>query len=739
MWRGATDFASGVERWQFAFDDPALPVVTTITDPLDNVSTTTWASDRTSVHRKPRVTEIDGDCPQCGVGPNSQLAYGDAANPYRVTQETDGRGHVTKFEYDGNGQTTRRIEAFGTALERETTWTYEPGFPAFVATMTEPSTSGFPNSKITTFAYDASGDRTSQTIDGFEDGLAFNLITDFTYNAGGRVTTTDPPGYGIDDQTTFAYDATRGNGHLILASRTDPLIGATTFAYDAFNRRTGVTDPNGVVTETQYDALDRVRFVTQLGATMAGDLVTEYRYNVFGDLSQTILPEGNVIEYGYDAAGRLTTISRGPTDTDLRERTVFTLDGFRQPGQGRAGAVRHRRRHLDQRRPRRTSIYTTRCFVDQIVRAPGTPEESITENLYDCDGNLERVWDANHSSVVDPPSQLYAYDALDRLVSITQPWAGAGGGDAVTAYGYDVQDHLTMVTDAEANVTTYVYSDRDLMTEQTSPASGTTSYAYNEHGELVQEVDQRGVTVDRTVDELDRVTFADYPDATLDTTYVYDDLAVSFSKGRLTAIERDGASVDYTYDRFGRVTGDGALTFSYDQNGNPTTLGYPGGVSATYTYDFSDRPATLSVSDGVNPAQSVVASASYLPSGPLAGLTLGNGLTETRDFDGRYFPASIDLSGGLGRTWLYTTDKVGNITQIQESVGCPLNLAVDGQTVSSPQVFEACEEVSSQNTTLQAPAGSRLPDRAAGRPGGRVQRRGRGGRSRCRSTRGSTR
>ncbi len=247
-------------------------------------------------------------------------------------------------------------------------------------------------------------------------------------------------------------------------------------------------------------------------------------------------------------------------------------------------------------------------------------------------------------------------------------------------------------------------SDRDLMAAQTSPVSGTTSYAYNEHGELVQEVDQRGVTVDRTVDEFDRVTFVDYPDPTLDTIYVYDDPSVLFSKGRLTSIQRDGATVDYAYDRFGRMTQDGALSFSYDQNGNQTTIGYPGGVSATYTYDFSDRAATLSVSDGVNPVQSV-ASSSYLPSGPLASLALGNGLTETHGFDGRYFPASIDLAGGLGRTWLYTTDKVGNVTQIQESVGCPLTLAVDGQTVSSPQVFEACEEVSSQNTTIQAPGG----------------------------------
>ena len=116
----------------------------------------------------------------------------------------------------------------------------------------------------------------------------------------------------------------------------------------------------------------------------------------------------------------------------------------------------------------------------------------------------------------------------------------AGGGTSVTSYGYDVQDHLTAVTDAEASTTTYAYSDRDLLTAESSLVSGTTTHAYNAHGELVETVDARGVTELRSVDELDRVTFVDYPDYpddSLDTTYTYDDPLVAFSLGRLTAIE----------------------------------------------------------------------------------------------------------------------------------------------------------------------------------------------------------
>jgi hypothetical protein len=132
--------------------------------------------------------------------------------------------------------------------------------------------------------------------------------------------------------------------------------------------------------------------------------------------------------------------------------------------------------------------------------------------------------------------------------------------------------------------------------------------------------------------------------------------------GRLTAITRGGASVDYAYDRFGRVTQDGAPTYAYDENDNRAEVGYPGGVSATYAYDFADRAASLAVQVGADPPQTVVSSAGYLPSGPLASLAFGNGLAEQRSFDGRYVPARIEVPGLLDA--VYTTDGVGNILAI---------------------------------------------------------------------------
>ena len=118
--------------------------------------------------------------------------------------------------------------------------------------------------------------------------------------------------------------------------------------------------------------------------------------------------------------------------------------------------------------------------------------------------------------------------------------------------------------------------------------TGVTNYQYDEHGELTQEIDARNVVVTRTPDALDRVTAVTYPDPSLSVTYTYD-APGAFAKGRLTGITRNGQTVSYTYDRFGRTLQDGDLVYGYDKNGNRKTITYPDNVTATYGYDFADR------------------------------------------------------------------------------------------------------------------------------------------------------
>jgi RHS repeat-associated protein len=636
---------------------------------FDQVSTYDLGRDPSS--GKPKVTSLQGSCPTCGLSPLTTFTYS-GSNPLLPSSTTDARLTRTDFTYDANGRLLTRTEAANVpALTRVTTYTYDANFPGLVTRVEVPSTSGGTNKRRTDSAYDATtGVLTTRTVDGFESGAALPAdfkATGYSYNASGEVATIDPPGLGTADVTTFTYNLSGRNGHVV-DSRTDPLVGTTTYGYDGFNRRTLETDPNQVETVTGYDTLNRVTEVRRKGATSAEDLVTTYTYTAFGDLFCTKLPRGNGMEYAYDPAGRLTGITRGTVvaapdssacldATQPRERLAYQLDGT-------GNRIEESRERWNgsawESRSRTAYVYT--CHLDKMTQGAGSATTSVTEYCYDLDDNLEKVWDANHLKASNPnPTQLYAYDALNRLTDTT---VGPGIANAATThYTYDVQDHLASVTDAEGNLTSYVYSDRDLLTQEVSPVSGTTVHTYDAHGELATTTDARGIMTVRMLDVLDRVTDVSYSDGTPGTSYAYD--TGPFGKGRLSSIVRSGKAIAYGYDRFGRLVQDGVLTYGYDANGNRTRMIYPNNVAAAYTHDFADREATLTYElAGVAQTPPVVSSASYEPFGPLAGLTLGNGLTETRLFDARYFPDRIQVPGRLD--WDYTEDAVGNVLQITD-------------------------------------------------------------------------
>ena len=658
MWRGHTDFnhVDAVDQWVFTYDDASAPTLTSVTDALGNPPAT-FVIEQVSGDA-PRLISVTDDCPSCGSGPNVIYDYSTSQHPQLPNKVTDGRGIETEFVYNPNGQVTMRTEALGETEQRITTYDYDLNFPALLILRQRNSTSNGFRSEVLTYDSE-SGDLLSRVVEGREDRLddgdpvdtSFSLTTNYTgYNSVGRFGTIDPPGPqagatgDATDATIRTYLVPGRNGWLADAT-TSPMGLTTNFTYDALNRRAVTQDPNGESTETQFDEANRVTKVIQRASGFLpgdpvnpGDLETRNEYNEFGDLFQTILPEGNVVEYGYDGAGRLETIVRRNAADTSKERTVFGYDDV-------GNRIEERSETWDGgvwvESSKTGYQYSTRCHLDKMIHNPDAlpAEQIVTEYDYDCNGNLERTWDANHPSAgqTAPATATNVYDKLNRLTEVQQPWGGAGGGTATTIYGYDFQDHLVSVTDAEGNATTYTYSDRDLLTSEISPVAGTTLHTYNKHGQLLETEDARGNKQVRTVDVLDRMTTVDYLTGgttsvpSLLTQYSYDvGGAGCYPVGRLMSIARDGESIDYCYDRFGRQTQDGELAYGYDDNGNRRSVTYPaasGTVKAVYGFDFSDRQTTLEVETPavVAPGTSIVSSATYLASGPLASLGLGNG------------------------------------------------------------------------------------------------------------------
>ena len=265
---------------------------------------------------------------------------------------------------------------------------------------------------------------------------------------------------------------------------------------------------------------------------------------------------------------------------------------------------------------------------------PLNPLET-TDPSFAPDGTLATSTDGNNA-LTD-----YSYDALKRLTRVVKNQGGAdpATADTPTAYGYDVADRLTTVTDPNTGTTTYSYDDLGNLLRQISPDTGTTDFQYDAAGNLIQKTDARGQVFTYTYDALNRLTRLDAPGSNDDITYTYATCpngvgrlcTVTYGTGSLPT----GNQVHYQYNAFGDIVQHQGLRYGYDGQGRVQTLDYPSGSRLTTIYDVAGQISQVDFT--VNgQTQTLAGSLSYAPFGPVTGLTYGNGLTLTQSLDQAY-------------------------------------------------------------------------------------------------------
>ena len=391
-------------------------------------------------------------------------------------------------------------------------------------------------------------------------------------------------------------------------------------------------------------------------------------------LTRTILPRGNAMTYGYeDGTNRLVDTVRLDDSGNQAERRHLTLNDI-------GGTAREEDQSCDlpaaacaawTTKRSESFTYDVHNRLAQVLHP--VPAGSKVTNTYDADGLLATVQDEEHTA----PNTRYTYDALHRVKTVRQTLAGAPGGAAVTGYDYDVRDNLAAVTDPNGNRTTYLYDDFHRLARQQSPVTGVTTYRYDPAGDLLSTTDARGAVTTRAYDPAGRVlsVTAQLAGTASETVgYGYDDaVAGHYGLGRVARMTDPSGSTVYTYERRGLLKSEvktilgAAYTtgFQYDADGNRSGIIYPSGRQVTYTYDFADRPLTASAG-----TTSLVTSVSYLPFGPEARTTFGNGTVRTMRFDQRYRPQENRLDGTFGpiADYLYQEDGVGNIKVLQDAL-----------------------------------------------------------------------
>ncbi len=507
--------------------------VTTVTDPIGRTVQYTY----NLLGAVETVTDPDGNI--------SRYEY--KANPIMLNQAvsvvraTDARGVITEENiYDSNERVIEQRMPDGGRLLFDYTLAniFTPLSPVIRNTLTDAM------NHVTSYRFDPQGFLLDAT-----DFLGRKRVFErdpssqqvISVRGNGVCVACGNPAEGFIRQT---YDA-NGNQLTRKEIRTDRGVGDTTsFTYEpAFNKVATTTDALGNVTQFNYDVNGNLLNVTDPKGN-----VTTLTYNSFGQVSTITDALGQSTLLEYDAAGNLSKV----TDS-LGQVTSFLYD------------------------PVSRLIQTT-----------------------DANGQISRI----------------AYDKLNRIISTTDPSGG------VTRMTYDAVGNLTSLTDAKAQTTRFAYDSMNRVISRTDPLGQVETFAYDFNGNLTQHTDRKGQISSFSYDEVDRLISETYADgATVRRSY---DAAgrlieIDDSEGGITALSYDisgrllqtispTGTIDYQYDALNRVisrqaAGDAAVNYSYDSAGNMTTLGTAqDGID--FAYDAINRVISQNRSNGVTSAYS---------------------------------------------------------------------------------------------------------------------------------------
>ncbi len=552
----------------------------------------TYDTGTTTLYLPQSITDRDGNSTNSTYDANGNvLSVKNALNEtYTYTYDdknnlrsaTDPRGNTTTYNYDST-----LTDLTGVVKQASGTTAYTYYSNGLVETSTDP------DDHTISYTYDQNGNLASIT-----DGLG-NSVT-FTYDSAGRMTSkTDQMG----NKTTFAYD---NNDNL--ASVCDANGGCATYTYDRDNRLTEVKDPRGQTTGG----------VTSYGYNPSNQLISRsdplgnaysfaYSQDGKGNLSSVSEPNGNVINYTYDAQNRPYQILLGSTP-----KVTYSYDNNGNP--------------LSVIDENGTSSFS----YDALNRMTSYYNSYVGKSFssgYDASGNINRITYPG-SKVVS-----YVYDADNRLKTVTD-WLNSGS----TTYTY-TGNLLTSVTNPNGTKTDYSYDSDDRLTGLSNKFSNGTpiaeySLTFNTAGDPTQLIKNEPAVptvtptnIISTYDAANRLaTAGGVPYAfdkkgnltTVNGTPVY---SFDFAN-RLTKATIGGQNLQYKYDGFGnriaRTEGGSETRYVLDLNGDMSNvlaetdsagnitnyyvygLGPVSKITAggqRYTYHFDNIGNTVSMTD----------------------------------------------------------------------------------------------------------------------------------------------
>ncbi len=462
-------------------------------------------------------------------GKATTYSYDDNNNLKTITNPL---GKTRTFAYDANEKLTAITDPLGKA----TTFAYDA--LQRVKSVTDR------NGNATTYNYSATG-RISSVVD------AAGKTSSFTHDAEGVLTSFTNPLGRVWQSTSDKQGQTK--------SVADPLSNQTRFDYDALSRLISQTNP---LSETMSYAYDPRGLIRQ--ASQPGPITVAYTRNNLGLITQIIDPRGKTRSRSYDNLGRMLS----STDP-LGNVTQLTYDQRNRPSR------------IDLPLSTLNLTYNGLGLITSLKYSDGTRVD------YSYDDN-NRLTSANGIA--------FGYDDNGRIIS--------GNGITLTR---DSGGRIATMTLAPGKTVSYVYDNRNLVTSVSDWVGGITRFSYDDAGRLVSVTWPNGVTTTYSYDNADRLTavveargqttlssISLIKDAKGQTKQATRDVPLSPAVGKQNPSQSYNDAdqiVGYTYDAMGRLTGVGAVTYSWDLASRLTSYS-DGQNTIGFTYDAFDNRLT---------------------------------------------------------------------------------------------------------------------------------------------------
>jgi RHS repeat-associated protein len=562
-----------------------------------------------------------------------------------LTEETDEAGRTTYYVYSDKINLDKQVKP----LNKSTVYTGTDGpeFAITYYTYYDGTDSGCMAKKLLKSEKDAEGNVTTYTYDAFGNVKTIsdpqtNKVTTFEYNRiGWKIASITPKQH----RTEFSYDK---NGQLIKTTLISSKNETSRTVYNLLGQKIQEISPN------QYNSgKDDLAADTYSDNTVG----TRYTYYDSGKLETVTDALGNITNYEYDVYGNVTKVTK-PNHTI----SLFSYDVM------------------------------DRLVKESFKDDEASPEVVLKEYSYAImgDGKTQKT-ETKYLNANEKAITVSAYDYANRLTETNY----ADGSR--TAINYNPDGTVASSVAANGSTTYYKYNGLGWLSEQWTPlevSDGDTRYSYSQieyYNNGLKHKESRGkgkVQMDQIPNEFVTYTYEYYKNGKLykktdlegrETVYTYDDDG-NVIKEDVRANAAKVLTTEYTYNYLEKVdkkiqhVSEGDLSgknfesavdttliteYAYDKNGNLKTVKPPNEVVTTYGYDALNRQTTVDM-QGLNEAGAAVtisAITTYNWEDKPLSIKDANGNTTTYDYNSMGLLAKVtDANTGVTS---YSYDRAG--------------------------------------------------------------------------------